>query len=608
MIDNLQGVIAQAAGAPPPVAPVDPAAPPPGAEEKMMPREAPEVAPARAALVKKWQKAVAAGKAKRLKAFSRMREDQAFADGAQWGPDMDDDRYVANIVQRHIADRVAALYAKNPRCVARRRQKLDFAEWDERPQSFQQALQGAQMGDPASIQLIQDVLNGMQQRQLQYRIAKTLELLFGYAIGEQEPTFKGEMKQLVRRAIVNGVAYVKLCYMRETERRPEVAAEMATLEEKLGLIDRINADVADGELQDDAAELEQMRLTLKSLHEEPEQLKHEGVFFNFPLSTAIIPDPKCRNLKGWVGADWVAEEFMLSVDRVKEIYGLDLAAGCKYTPYFENPNGDTQVRSIGAEKSDRDRSEDLVCVWEIYSKKDGLVYAVADGYQDFLREPDAPTVKLPRFYPWWALSFNEIENEREIFPKSDVRLLRPMQKEYNRSRQGLREHRHANRPKYATRQGALSDDDKDKLGAHPANAILELQGLQPGQKVDDLLQAMKPAGIDPAAYDTSYVFDDIQRVVGTQQANLGGTGGDTATEVSVAETSRMSGIQASVDELDDLLTELARATGHVMLYEYSTDTVFPDRRPRRRVGRALPRGRLQGSDARDGDGFERPPQ
>ena len=97
-----------------------------------------------------------------------------------------------------------------------------------------------------------------------------------------------------------------------------------------------------------------------------------------------------------------------------------------------------------------------------------------------------------------------------------------MQLDYNTARQGLREHRRAARPKTVVTAGALDAEDIEKLESHPSNAILELNGLQPGQKVDDLLQAFTGPEINPALYDVTPYFEDTLRVVGFQEANMGG--------------------------------------------------------------------------------------
>jgi hypothetical protein len=61
--------------------------------------------------------------------------------------------------------------------------------------------------------------------------------------------------------------------------------------------------------------------------------------------------------------------------------------------------------------------------------------------------------------------------------------------------------------------------------------------------------------------------------VGAQQANLGPTSDATATEVSVAEGSRIQSGSSDVDDLDDFLTELARAAGEMLLQEMPEDRV-----------------------------------
>jgi hypothetical protein len=172
------------------------------------------------------------------------------------------------------------------------------------------------------------------------------------------------------------------------------------------------------------------------------------------------------------------------------------------------------------------------------------------------------------------LTFNEIEHKDHLYPPSDIKLLAPMQHEYNRARQGLREHRRANRPKYAVAAGVLEQGDKDILKDPPANAVLELQALVAGQKVDDVIQPVKQIGIDPNLYEVKTIFDDVQLVVGQQEANFGQISKGTATETSIAESSRMSAIGANIDDLDSFMTEITRAAGQILLLEMSKDEVI----------------------------------
>jgi hypothetical protein len=203
-----------------------------------------------------------------------------------------------------------------------------------------------------------------------------------------------------------------------------------------------------------------------------------------------------------------------------------------------------------------------------------LVYEICDGYPDFLREPASPEAYTDRFWPWFPLMFNEVDHETRVFPPSDVKLIADMQMEYNRSRQGMREHRRAARPKTVVASGMVDQEDLEKLSNHPDNAIIELNGLQPGQKVDDLLQAYRGPPIDPNLYETEQNFTDMMRVSGIQDANIGAPGGSpSATQSNIAEASRATAMGSNIDDLDDVLTAFARAGSQILLQECSVDTV-----------------------------------
>jgi hypothetical protein len=570
---------------------------------------------------------------------------QDFCIGKQWSKNPKDSRYVANITLREVSQRVAFLYARNPKAVAKRRQMILNTVWDGTESQLQSLMQagatamqglggmmagggapgmpgmppqpqggpagppgpqgpGAAPGMPPGLPppggmppqaaqmlqaaspiieqgmaIAQDASRVKQQEQLLDKISKTLELLYAYQVSQQLHPFKQLMKMTVRRALTVGVAYVKLGFERVMQKRPDVVARLSDISERLGTLERLAADLADGESDPNSTEAEQLRLMIADLEGQQDFIAREGLTFDYPSSFSIIPDTKCIHLRGFLGSDWVAEEYVLSVNEVKEIYGRDI--GKSYVSY-RRPDagsdvsmraGDLMMMLPGQEAKGTGDDKQCACVWEVYNRKDGLVYTVCDGYPDFLVEPASPDTPLERFWPWFTLTFNEIDHDDDIFPPSDVRLMKDMQLDYNRARQGMREHRKAARPKTAVSAGALDEEDLAKLEAHPDNAILELNGLQPGQKVTDLLQPYTGPEINPQLYDVSPYFEDTLRTVGMQDANLGPPNSDTATQSQIAEASRTTTQDSNVDDLDDLLTHLAKYGGQLLLSNVSEATV-----------------------------------
>lgn len=524
------------------------------AEDQVINRDAPaEDDKAKVAYIKEWSDRIRKARDEDHKdAFERMREDMAFAAGDQW--DGDKDKYVANIVLRHVNQRKSALYAKNPRAAAKRRQRLDFAVWDEKLETLAQAMA---VGDTA---ILADYEQGMSHREMVARIGKTLEILFHHYLDEQNPRFKISAKSLVGRTLTCGVGYVKLGFQRimGADVNPDLQAQIADVRAQLDRIERLSADLADGEMEMDAAGAEELKQSLKVLQSRAEVIIREGLVFDFPRTTSLIIDPDCVSIKGFVGAGWVAQEYLFSADEIKEKYKVDV--GKEFTGY-------TKQGKKGAGKG-----KDMTCVWQVWDRVNGDTFTICDGYCDYLEAPHAPVVDIEQFFPYFPLVFNEVESEDELFPPSDVRLLRHMQKEYNRSREGVRQHRVANRPKYVSPKGSLEDADLDNLSGVSAHEIIEIGGLGPGERLEDKLAPVKHAPIDPAMYDTNFIFEDTLRVVGSQEANFGGTSGGTATESSIAEGSRLSSISSNIDDLDDLLTDLARCSAQVMLMELTAET------------------------------------
>ena len=309
-------------------------------------RDPPTPPEPRRKLVKRWTDKLTRARKHWEPVFKRMRENMEFAEGRQW-PDMPndvrtrDERYIANICIRHIMQRTAELYPNNPKMRAKRSPKLTAQVWDGSIMMLQQAQQSALMAmqagmppDPHAMQVLQDAQMEAQADRLLERISRTLEILYAYNVRQQPFDFKACMKMTVRRAIVTGVGFIKLGFQRAMQMSPEIEQRIADMSERLANIERLSADLSDGEIEIDSADAELLKLAIQSLMQEPQLVVREGLTFDYPDSTAIIPDPRCRSLKGFVGADWVAQEYLLTPDEIEEIYMVDV--GSSYTCYDHN--------------------------------------------------------------------------------------------------------------------------------------------------------------------------------------------------------------------------------------------------------------------------------
>lgn len=608
------------------------------------------------------------------KAFKRMRRDMQVA---MWGAEKDwgEDKYRANIAGRHVKQKTAALYAKNPKISAKRREQLDFAIWDENPQALLLAMQVIQAGQQAMTQpqpvmpgapggaasiapsnltgrqvtdtaqaigdapfattdpgaspivgyggnpamvnapgmsavagaggapggldfptgasplepalppgfdqamaLVADFQQGYARRMMYDKIGKTLELLFMYSMDQQQPyDFKRGMKVTVRRTNTTGVGYAELGFQRQMGPRAGLEDELADAKVRLDHLQRLAEDLAEGEYDADSAERAELEHSVAALQSEPLIVLQEGLIVEYPASTKVIPDKLCKALDGFIGARHLSIEYIYTPEEVEEIFGVDLKNS--YTSYTTNAGSTREISANDVLDDDYewskpgDKNNGMVCVWKHYDKPTGLVYYVADGYEDFLRAPAPPDVFVETFWPVFALTFNAVESEDELFPPSDVSLMLDQQKELNRSRYGKREHRDAARPRWVAANGSFGDEE-DPLALRNLKAFeLQMLNMDPQSKIGDILQTVPVPGVDPNLYDTGEVFADVEMVVGSLEAQFGGTSKATATEASIAASSTNSADGSSVDDLDAFLTLIARAGGQILQKEMSEESV-----------------------------------
>lgn len=542
------------------------------------------------ALVKKWLGRIKSAQKYYGKPFKQMEtcmDIAALGAKQEW---IDEDNYVVPILVRHINQCVSQLYAKNPKAVVERKKRLLNTVWDGTASAIQEAQKqmsfaqdmgskAQQAGDGATLMLAKQQMQSAQailadaQEVKSYnamldRTAKTMELLFDHFMGEQEFNYKQQLKALVRRTKTVAVGYVKLGFQRIMEPRPEITARISDVTNQIAEIEQMTREVDQPEKKDDVDEestVEQLKHTLASLQAQESLILREGPVLDFPAHDGVLIDPRCTHVRSLAGARWIAYSYMMTSRDIEKVYEINVT--------------DADGKDIDDRVTDNAELLDLLYdepathnVYEIWDKETRTCVTVCEGHRYYLKAPAAPDVFVEKFFNLFCLVFNEVEHKKIKFPPSDVWQARHTQMEYNRSRQGLREHRIASRPYYVV-ASSVEEEEMNKLGNHQAHEMVRVAQLVAGQKVEDFIQRGVTANIDPNLYEVEMLFTDMLRTVGAQEANLGGTSGSTATESSIAEQSRSTSQADNVDDLDDLLTEIAKAMSHLMLLELSKETV-----------------------------------
>lgn len=525
---------------------------------------------ARMALAKEWQEKIRDRKKKLTPDFDQMRENMKFArlgSSEAWAQAKN---YRVPIIVRHINQSVSQLYARKPTVSAEASRKVLFKIWDEDPETLKAAImsigEAAMTGMPPSpdaVAIVQEVEAVKAEVLLTKRMAETAELVVDYFLRPRP--VKRAMKQMVRRAKVCSIGYVELSFEREMQPDPAVTAQIETYTSQLKRIESLAAEAQAGDIEEDSARAEELRLLIKDLQGKQEVIVREGPVLDYPRSTEIIVDADTIQIHGLVGTRWYAREWTKPVGWVKDFFGVDLKKG-DFTPY----KSDATASSVSGEQG----VGGDCCVWRVYDKMLGQTFVLVDGYKDFIKEPAAPEIELERFFPLFTYVPNDVESEDKLYPPSDVEMMRSPSDEINRSRQELVDHRIAARPRWLAAGGALDEKEKKTILDYAAHAIITLKQLMVGQKASELLSPLQHAPVDIKLYDDSPMMRDILSSVGSSEAGMGNPQSNTtATESANAEASRSESIGSSIDELDDMLTEIVQAMTEVSLLYMQRKTV-----------------------------------
>ncbi len=535
-----------------------------------------------------WCKRIRSAKSKYKDDFKRMRENMKFAAGLQWPGQkkMDDARYKANWINQAVNNKVASLYAKNPTVEYQRRPRLDFQIYNGRLESLQPVVMKAMSGIPLQlpeIALMMDFQHGMAQRDLIDRIGKTLEILFQYQMDEQteeEGEFKIQMKQLVRRVITCGVGYCRVSFARDIDSTLSSWGAGTEMVNKTKFALNLMEQLQDGKIEDTNPKVQQLNSLLAGLQFDlVDQMRDpevkERLVFDFIPSTKVIVDPKCRMLKGFVGADWIAQEFILPIADVNALFEVDIKVG-QLKQY--NPDGSEKTNSSAPSSESKLERDPICCLWEVMNKKTGEHFYVVDGFKDWVQEPQPLQPCVRGFWPIVALTFNDVEMEEDlpvtIYPPSDVDLLRDSQKEWNRSRNELKKHRKANAPGYLASKGMLTDNDKSNLENAESNSVVELEGVPLGTALEKVIIPRANVQIQAALYDTGPQLQDRQMVTGENATPQIPTKRASATGETIAEQKAISVTGSNIDDQDDFLSGVARIGGELLLKMMQKETVI----------------------------------
>lgn len=372
---------------------------------------------------------------------------------------------------------------------------------------------------------------------------------------------KRRAKRLLTAVFTTRVGWWKLSWQDGDKRQdPLIVNRIKDTSDNLERLQAQRAALTDPQAGGDVdLKIARLRETLAGLQAQAEVVVARGLVLDFVLTEdVLILDPSVLELTDYERASAMAHRVWFTRDQYKARFGYDAKKGKGYV------ERDGKMQAGGAMV---DRGSELLCVWEVWDQDSNRVFHVCEGEEGFCQEPFSPTWTGERWYPFFALSFNDVE---DFWPLSDVELIEPLVREYNENRDDFVQDRRDSRPVNIVRKGgSLTDDDVKRLRNRNGADIIMVEGIG-GRPIGDDVYIGSLARIDPATYDTSPARSDIEQILGGGDAARGSVlKAKTATEAEILSQGLRGRSAERQDTMEDLLSEVGKYALEICLRQLS---------------------------------------
>lgn len=415
-----------------------------------------------------------------------------------------------------------------------------------------------------------------RHRQNYKHFARTLEIVVTRLLAQAR--LKAVAKRWVRGAMTVGIGWVKGAMQTRIEKDPIIEKQINDLQEQLENIDAKRAMIEAGDPDEEILRSE-IESNLQAAQEKLERVLADGLVLDFIHPEDVTVAPECGEIENYLSAPWISIDSYKSEEQVLAITGWtekdDVEQLAFANRYMQRPrSGEPGESGEGFVQTQKGREEDegpeaesaegFICVREIWSLEDGVVYTIIDGIKDrWARERYVPFTGS-RFYPVFQLAFHYVDGER--YPQSDVRQLRKLQDEYASIRSDYKKHRERARPGIIFDKTAIAEESVADLMKATTQEFIGIELVYSDRDISSVFRPKNYNQVDPGLYDTSPITRDIEKMSGVQDALQSNVQVEkTATEARIQETGFGARTGARRDQLEDVLTDLCEYVAQLAL-------------------------------------------
>ena len=397
--------------------------------------------------------------------------------------------------------------------------------------------------------------------------ARTLELALNrFAI--RDTLLKTRGKEAVRSSLTCTTGWVKVIFQKDIREDPLIRNRINDEQDNIQRLEALRRETADpAECEQHDAKLAELRSLKAALEKQVEVVHSSGVVIDNVLPEfVLILDNSVRTIDEYTQASAIAHGVFMTVAAYKTRFKSDPPR--RATRYSSCPGempGDDTAQADARRTVGVDPDDELVLVWEIWSKDDQTVYTQCAGADEFCEEPYQPVTLGAQWYPFFPLQLWRVTGM--LYARALVDNLIELVDEYNTRRTNAAEHRRKNLPvRLVNKASGITDEELNAINGRGITTDIIGIKADPGQPLQNQLGSLPEIPYNPAMYDTTDILRDVEMVSGAQDASRGGVNqAKTATEAEIMAMGMQSRTAEQLDTIEDWLTQILTYCAQLLL-------------------------------------------
>jgi hypothetical protein len=394
---------------------------------------------------------------------------------------------------------------------------------------------------------------------------KTLETVTNRQMVDAK--LKKRAKSTVKAALTCSMGVLKVMYQRDMAEDPIIKSRIQDTQDNIARLEELIARTRnpDGCGNEEAA-IAELQQTLAALNESVEVVAAEGLVIDRVLTEHLLIDPTVAEFWDYEDADWMCQLIPMKKSTAEGQYKVKLDRAKSYRGAGHQSSDNGRMNSgIGSAPGD---SQILIC--EIWDKRSGRIYTMAEGCDYWLREPFSPDKVGERWYPFFILPFQPVDGQ--FVGPSLVDLTEKLEAEHNETRDKKKKHRDAIKPGYIADKSNVAEKDIQAFTDSVMNEVTLIDAE--GKPLNQVIVPKQHTPIDPMLYDTSEVRYDWEQVSGMQDAARSSVvQPKTATEASIMQQSLSGRVSEFRDQVEDFIQEIAQYSAQINLQQLTPQQV-----------------------------------